>query len=163
MSGSWVRTVEMSEMSPNLLDLDRFAVEVKRVEKPWGYELVFAATERYCGKVIFVKAGEQLSLQFHRSKDETIYVQSGRAEFEIGDPGGTLDVEVVAPGRAFHLAAGTVHRVRAIEALTPGARACRGRRRRARPPRGRRPAASGCRRTSGPSCSRPRPTCSPAR
>jgi mannose-6-phosphate isomerase len=105
----------MSEMSPNLLDLDRFAVEVKRIEKPWGFELVFAATERYCGKVIFVKAGEELSLQFHRSKDETIFVQSGRAEFEIGDPGGTLDVEVVAPGRAFHLAAGTVHRVRAIE------------------------------------------------
>jgi mannose-6-phosphate isomerase len=105
----------MSEMSPNLLDLDRFAVEVQRIEKPWGFELVFAATERYCGKVIFVKAGEELSLQFHRSKDETIFVQSGRAEFEIGDPGGTLDVEVVAPGRAFHLAAGTVHRVRAIE------------------------------------------------
>ena len=102
-------------MSPNLLDLDRFAVEVQRIEKPWGFELVFAATERYCGKVIFVKAGEELSLQFHRSKDETIFVQSGRAEFEIGDPGGTLDVEVVAPGRAFHLAAGTVHRVRAIE------------------------------------------------
>jgi mannose-6-phosphate isomerase len=105
----------MSEMSPNLLDLDRFAVEVKRIEKPWGYELVFAATERYCGKVIFVRAGEQLSLQFHRKKDETIYVHSGRAEFEIGDPGGTLDAEVIAPGRAFHFAAGTVHRIRAIE------------------------------------------------
>jgi mannose-6-phosphate isomerase-like protein (cupin superfamily) len=105
----------MSEMSPNLLDLDRFAVKVKRIEKPWGHEVVFAATDRYCGKVIFVRAGEQLSLQFHREKDETIYVQSGRAEFEIGDPGGTLDVEVVAPGRAFHLVAGTVHRVRAIE------------------------------------------------
>ena len=102
-------------MSPNLLDLDRFAVEVERVDKPWGYELVFAVTDRYCGKVIFVRAGEQLSLQFHREKDETIYLQSGRAEFEIGDPGCTLDIEVVAPGRAFHLAAGTVHRIRALE------------------------------------------------
>ena len=79
---------------------------MKKIDKPWGYELVFAATDRYCGKVIFVRAGEQLSLQFHRSKDETIYVQSGRAEFEIGDPGGPLDVEVVAPGRAFHLDGG---------------------------------------------------------
>ena len=105
----------MSEMSPNLLDLDRFAVEVQRVDKPWGYELVFAATDRYSGKVIFVRAGEELSLQFHRSKDETIYLQSGRAEFEIGDPGGPLDAEVVGPGRAFHLRAGTVHRVRALE------------------------------------------------
>jgi len=105
----------MSEMSPNLLDLDRFTVDVEHVEKPWGYELVFASTERYCGKIIFVKAGEQLSLQFHRAKDETIFVQSGRAEFEIGDPGGPLDVEVVGPGRAFHLRAGTVHRIRALE------------------------------------------------
>jgi mannose-6-phosphate isomerase-like protein (cupin superfamily) len=102
-------------MSPNLLDLDRFEVEVTRIEKPWGYELVFAVTERYCGKVIFVRAGEQLSLQFHRLKDETIYVQSGRAAFEIGDPGGPLDAEVVNPGRAFRLVAGTVHRVRALE------------------------------------------------
>jgi mannose-6-phosphate isomerase len=102
-------------MSPNLFDLDRFAVEVKRVDKPWGYELIFAVTDRYCGKLIFVKAGEQLSLQFHRVKDETIYVQSGRAQFEIGNPGGPLDVEVVGPGRAFHLQPGTVHRVRALE------------------------------------------------
>ena len=76
----------MSEMSPNLLDLDRFAVEVKNIDKPWGYELVFAATDRYCGKVIVVRAGEQLSLQFHRSKDETIYVQSGRAESRLRNP-----------------------------------------------------------------------------
>jgi mannose-6-phosphate isomerase len=105
----------MRGISPNLLDLDRFAVPVKRVEKPWGYELVYAATDRYAGKVIFIKAGEELSLQFHRKKDETIYVQSGRVEFEIGDPGKPVDTEVIAPGRAFHLAAGTVHRIRALE------------------------------------------------
>jgi mannose-6-phosphate isomerase-like protein (cupin superfamily) len=105
----------MRGTSPNLLDLDRFAVEVRRIEKPWGYELVYAATDRYCGKVIFVRAGEQLSLQFHRAKDETIYVHSGRVEFEIGDPGKPTDTEVIAPGRAFHLAPGTVHRLRALE------------------------------------------------
>jgi mannose-6-phosphate isomerase len=105
----------MRGASPNLLDLDRFAVDVKRVEKPWGYELVYAATERYCGKIIFIRGGEELSLQFHRTKDETIYVQSGRVEFEIGDPGAPVDVEVIAPGRAFHLAPGTVHRLRALE------------------------------------------------
>jgi mannose-6-phosphate isomerase len=105
----------MSEMSPNLLDLDRFAVEVQRVEKPWGHEDVFAATDRYSGKIMHVRAGEQLSLRFHRSKDETIFVQSGRAQFEIGDPGGALDVEVVGPGRAFHLGPGAVHCIRALE------------------------------------------------
>jgi mannose-6-phosphate isomerase len=105
----------MRGASPNLLDLDRFAVDVKRVEKPWGYELVYAATDRYCGKVIFIRAGEELSLQFHRTKDETIYLQSGRVEFEIGDPGKPVDSEVIPAGRAFHLAPGTVHRLRALE------------------------------------------------
>src|SRR6266508_1678762 len=56
----------MRGISPNLLDLDRFAVDVKRVDKPWGYELVYALTDRYCGKVIFIRGGEELSLQFHR-------------------------------------------------------------------------------------------------
>jgi mannose-6-phosphate isomerase len=105
----------MRGISPNLLDLDRFAVDVKRVEKPWGYELVYASTDRYCGKIIFIRAGEQLSLQFHKEKDETIYVQSGRVEFEIGEPGKPVDNEVVASGRAFRLEPGTVHRMRALE------------------------------------------------
>jgi mannose-6-phosphate isomerase len=102
-------------LSPNLLDLDRFAVDVKRVDKPWGHELIYALTDRYCGKVIFVRKDEQLSLQFHREKDEVVYVHEGRIEMEIGDPGGPLDVEVVGPGRAFHISPGTVHRWRALE------------------------------------------------
>jgi mannose-6-phosphate isomerase-like protein (cupin superfamily) len=105
----------MRSTSPNLLDLDRFGVDVKRVQKPWGYELVYASTEQYCGKIIFIRAGEELSLQFHRMKDETIYVQSGRVAFEIGEPGKPTDTEVVAPGRAFRLVPGTVHRMRALE------------------------------------------------
>jgi mannose-6-phosphate isomerase len=105
----------MRGLSPNLLDLDRFAVDVKRVEKPWGYELVYAATEQYCGKILFIRMGEELSLQFHKEKDETIYVYSGRVEFEIGEPGKAVDSEVIAPGRAFHLGPGTVHRMRALE------------------------------------------------
>jgi mannose-6-phosphate isomerase len=105
----------MSELSPNLLDLDRFAVEVRRVEKPWGHELIWAATERYCGKILFVRAGESLSLQFHRQKDETIFVHSGRMRFEMGDPGKPIDTEVVGPGRSFRLPPGTVHRLHALE------------------------------------------------
>jgi mannose-6-phosphate isomerase len=105
----------MRGTSPNLLDLDRFAVPVRRVEKPWGYELIYAATDRYSGKVLFIKAGEQLSLQFHKEKDETIYVHSGRLALEMGEPGKPVDTEVVGPGRAFHLAPGTVHRMRALE------------------------------------------------
>jgi mannose-6-phosphate isomerase-like protein (cupin superfamily) len=103
-------------MSPNLLDLDRFASEVKRVEKPWGYEIVFAHTERYAGKLLFVRKDGVLSLQFHKAKDEVLYVHEGRVVFEIGDPGQeALDEEVVGPGRAFRMTPGTVHRMRALE------------------------------------------------
>ena len=105
----------MSELTPNLLDLDRFAMPVGRVEKPWGHEVVYALTERYCGKVLFIKKGEQLSLQFHRRKDEVIYVHEGRIELEVGEPGRTPDREVVGPGRAFRFKPGTVHRWRALE------------------------------------------------
>ena len=105
----------MTDLSPNLADLDRFATDVRRVDKPWGYEVVFALTERYCGKVLFVRAGEQLSLQFHREKDETIYVHQGRIELEVAGPGEPLETEVVGAGRAFRLTPGTVHRWRALE------------------------------------------------
>lgn len=108
----------MERISPNLLDLDRFRMAVSRVDKPWGYEIIYALTDRYCGKVLFIRKDEQLSLQFHRSKDEVIYVHDGRIEMEIGDPGGPLDIEVVGPGHAFHIEPGTVHRWRALEDTT---------------------------------------------
>ena len=109
----------MSLDSPNLGSLDRWAVGVKRVEKPWGYELIWAVTDAYCGKVLFVKAGASLSLQFHNEKDESWYVQSGRAKLELGEAGqGALDEEVIAAGAAFHYTPGTVHRVTAIEDTT---------------------------------------------
>ena len=108
----------VGELTPNLLDLDRFAVPVERIEKPWGYEIVYAATEHYLGKVLFIRAGEQLSLQFHKRKDEVIYVHSGRIELDVGEPGRTPDVEVVGPGRAFRFAPGVVHRWRALEDST---------------------------------------------
>ena len=109
----------MSIDSPNIDSLDRWAFPVRRVEKPWGYELIWALTDVYCGKVLFVQAGASLSLQFHKEKDESWYVQSGRAKLELGDVGqGVLDEEVVGPGAAFHYVPGTVHRVTAIEDTT---------------------------------------------
>ena len=109
----------MSIDSPNIDSLDRWAFPVRRVEKPWGYELIWALTDVYCGKVLFVQAGASLSLQFHKEKDESWYVQSGRAKLELGDVGqGVLDEEVIGPGAAFHYVPGTVHRVTAIEDTT---------------------------------------------
>jgi mannose-6-phosphate isomerase len=105
--------------SPNLGGLDSWAVEPRKVEKPWGYELIWAETDRYVGKVLFVKAGESLSLQFHRQKDEAWLVQSGRAKLELGSAGdAVLRAEVLAAGAAFHFHPGTVHRVTAIEDTT---------------------------------------------
>ena len=105
--------------SPNYGSLDRFAFEPRRVEKPWGWELIWAETERYVGKVLFVRAGEALSLQFHRVKDEAWFVQSGRARIELGKSGdAVLNEEVVAAPAYFRFAPGTVHRVTALEDTT---------------------------------------------
>ncbi|HUP33094.1 MAG TPA: hypothetical protein VM184_08695 [Gaiellaceae bacterium] len=107
------------EDSPNIDSLDPWAFEPRRVDKPWGYELIWALTDRYCGKVLFVEAGCSLSLQFHNEKDESWLVQSGRAKLELGEVGQkVLNEEVIGPGAAFHYVPGTVHRVTAIEDTT---------------------------------------------
>ena len=93
-----------------------FAFDVVRVEKPWGYELIWALSDDYCGKLLFVRAGEQLSLQYHRVKDETIYVQSGRAEIQISpNPDTEPGKEIVEAGRGFRIRPGVIHRMRALE------------------------------------------------
>ena len=109
----------MSVDSPNIHNLDAWSHDVQRVEKPWGYELIWALTDVYCGKVLFVKAGHSLSLQFHREKDESWLVQSGRAKLELGSAGDPLLEEgIVWPGACFHFDPGTVHRVTALEDTT---------------------------------------------
>ena len=109
----------MSLDSPNYEGLDRWAFEPRRVEKPWGWELIWAQAEAYVGKVLFIRAGESLSLQFHREKDESWYVESGRAKLELGDTGNAvLNTEVVAVGACFRFRPGTVHRVTALEDTT---------------------------------------------
>ena len=106
-------------MSPNLNLLDRWSFDPERVEKPWGHELIWALTELYCGKLLVVKAGHELSLQFHREKDESWYVLEGRAELELAAAGEkATSREVVLPGAAFHFTPGTVHRIRALEDTT---------------------------------------------
>ena len=105
--------------SPNLSGSDRFVFEPRRVDKPWGYELIWALTDVYCGKVLFVKAGQALSLQFHREKDESWLVQSGKAKLELGGAGeAVLTEEIVGAGACFRYRPGTVHRVTAIEDTT---------------------------------------------
>lgn len=105
--------------SPNLNTLDQWAFEPRRVEKPWGWELIWAHGDAYVGKILFVRAGHSLSLQFHREKDESWYVQEGRAKLELGRAGdAVLNEEILQQGAAFHFAPGTVHRVTALEDTT---------------------------------------------
>jgi mannose-6-phosphate isomerase len=105
--------------SPNLDGLDAWEFEPRKVEKPWGHELIWAESEQYVGKLLFVKAGESLSLQFHRAKDESWLVQDGRAKLELGSAGdAVLRAEVVGPGATFRFRPGTVHRVTALEDTT---------------------------------------------
>jgi mannose-6-phosphate isomerase-like protein (cupin superfamily) len=93
-----------------------YAFEPRRVEKPWGWELIWALTDRYCGKLLFVRAGEALSLQYHEAKDESWYVQDGRAELELStvDADGR-DLVEIKTGDCFRFRPLTVHRVRALE------------------------------------------------
>src|SRR6185295_1535284 len=79
-----IESLLMSVDSPNLEGLDSWAFEPRKVDKPWGHELIWAEADRYVGKVLFIRAGESLSLQFHRVKEESWLVQAGRAKLELG-------------------------------------------------------------------------------
>ncbi len=96
--------------------MSEYSFEPRKVEKPWGWELIWALTDAYCGKLLFVRAGEALSLQYHERKDESWYVQEGRAELELSavDADERELVEITA-GDSFHFRPLTVHRVRALE------------------------------------------------
>jgi mannose-6-phosphate isomerase len=85
----------------------------KRVEKPWGHELWWAQTERYVGKLLHVKAGFQLSLQYHVKKDETIHLWSGDMVLVLKD-GDRLVDHRMKPGDSYRVTPGTVHRMRAV-------------------------------------------------
>ena len=83
------------------------------VDKPWGHELIWAETEAYVGKILHIEQGEQLSLQYHEVKEETLYCQSGRLELQIQE-GEDLTTVVLEPGQARHIPPRTVHRMRAL-------------------------------------------------
>src|SRR5688572_5783176 len=83
---------------------------IRRVDKPWGYELIFAHTDRYVGKILHVNAGEALSLQYHEIKDETLYLAGGAVDLQV-EEGGALVSRPLAVGEAYHIPAFTKHRM----------------------------------------------------
>jgi len=88
--------------------------EVKSVDKPWGYELIFARTGRYVGKILHITRGESLSLQYHEIKDETLYVLAGELKLTI-EQDGERRVLPLCRGEAFHISPRMVHRMEAVE------------------------------------------------
>jgi mannose-6-phosphate isomerase-like protein (cupin superfamily) len=86
-----------------------------KVDKPWGHELIWAHTERYVGKILFVRAGEALSLQYHQVKDETIMVMSGRLALTSFAEGEEPVTRELVPHEPFHITPGMRHRMVAIE------------------------------------------------
>jgi len=90
-------------------------VEDHKVDKPWGYELRWAITDRYAGKVLHVNKGEALSLQYHERKDECQYVIRGVVDVELGVEGGELTTRRMKAGDTLHITPGTRHRITAVE------------------------------------------------
>jgi mannose-6-phosphate isomerase len=86
---------------------------MRRVEKPWGYELIWAEGKTYVGKILHVTAGHRLSRQYHQIKEETMMVLSGEVEIELGQGEG-LSRRVLRPQESIHIPPGTVHRLIAI-------------------------------------------------
>jgi mannose-6-phosphate isomerase len=89
--------------------------EPKRVEKPWGHEIWWAHTGDYAGKLLFVNAGHALSLQYHREKDETSYLLSGKLRLVQGETEGSLEEHEIEPGQTWRNEPGIVHSIEALE------------------------------------------------
>jgi mannose-6-phosphate isomerase-like protein (cupin superfamily) len=87
--------------------------QIQHIPKPWGYELIFAKTDRYVGKILHVNKGESLSLQYHEMKDETLYVVDGELRLTIEHEGDRREL-VLRKGEAFHIPPRLIHRMEAV-------------------------------------------------
>lgn len=114
--------------SAGFVRADAEAVEVlrpRRVDKPWGHELIWAHTEQYVGKLLVVNQGEALSLQFHEEKDETLHLLSGTLRLHLGPGVDSLREQPLHQGESIRLTPGTLHLIEAVtdcrilEASTP--------------------------------------------
>lgn len=87
--------------------------DIKHVPKPWGYELIFARTDRYVGKILHINQGQTLSLQYHEIKEETIFVVNGELRLTV-EFDGDRRVIPLRKGEAFHIPPRLIHRMEAV-------------------------------------------------
>jgi quercetin dioxygenase-like cupin family protein len=85
------------------------------IDKPWGYEIWWAWTDAYVGKILHVDAGHRLSVQYHERKDETSYVLKGRLTLSKGDAADALVETEVAAGAQWRNRPGEIHTIEALE------------------------------------------------
>ena len=83
---------------------------MRKIDKPWGHELIWAQTDKYVGKVLHIRAGHKLSRQYHRVKEETLLVSSGSMLLEVGQ-GEEMEFRYMREGDVFHVSPGTIHRM----------------------------------------------------
>ena len=86
---------------------------IRTVPKPWGHETIWAHTDFYVGKILHIKAGHSLSLQYHNLKDETIYLLSGEMIYRVQIDGRLQDVKLKA-GESYRNLPGTIHQMEAV-------------------------------------------------
>ena len=89
--------------------------QITKVDKPWGYELIFALTPQYAGKILHIKKGESLSFQYHEKKEETIYLYKGRMKLEVQEKTSPLKTIELKSGESFHITPNLKHRMIAQE------------------------------------------------
>ena len=89
-------------------------VNIVKVEKPWGHETIWAQSDRYVGKILHINAGQELSVQYHNKKDETIYLLSGEMAYRVQGKDGVLDDVQLRIGESFRNTPGTVHQIVAL-------------------------------------------------
>lgn len=89
--------------------------EIQRVEKPWGFELIWAKTDGYVGKILHINQGHRLSLQYHRVKEETILLYSGKMNFVFENESGVMEEIILKAGESHHIPVGRKHRMIALE------------------------------------------------
>lgn len=102
---------------PNQFDKSKFTNQpyVKRVEKPWGYEIIFTTPDLpYTGKILHVNAGKRLSLQYHDKKQETQFLVNGRCNLIIDNQQGELSTIEMEPNKGYNLIVGQRHRLQGI-------------------------------------------------
>jgi mannose-6-phosphate isomerase len=89
-------------------------VEIVRVPKPWGHEIIWAKSDRYVGKILHINAGQELSVQYHNKKDETIYLLAGEMAYRVQGSNGQLEDVQLKLGESFRNAPGVIHQMIAL-------------------------------------------------